>query len=96
MDAPASQSLAEALQRRGIALPEDQLACIDRYRALLWDWNSKLNLTRHTTLTRLSVGMSWTAWSWPGCWHPRRKSWTWAAAAACQESCWRYCATIWT
>jgi len=26
----------------------DQLAQIDRYCALLWDWNSKLNLTRHT------------------------------------------------
>jgi 16S rRNA (guanine527-N7)-methyltransferase len=49
MDASASQSLEEALQRRGITLESDQLAQIDRYRALLWDWNNKLNLTRHTT-----------------------------------------------
>ncbi len=48
MDPPASQSLEEALQRRGITLERDQLARIDRYCALLWDWNSKLNLTRHT------------------------------------------------
>ena len=30
-------------------MERDQLARIDRYCALLWDWNSKLNLTRHTT-----------------------------------------------
>ena len=29
-------------------MEHDQLAQIDRYCALLWDWNSKLNLTRHT------------------------------------------------
>ncbi len=51
MDSPApdaSQTLAEALQRRNIRLPDDQIARMDRYCALLWDWNSKLNLTRHT------------------------------------------------
>ena len=29
-------------------MEHDQVAQIDRYCALLWDWNSKLNLTRHT------------------------------------------------
>lgn len=48
MDPPASQSLEEALQRRGITLSDDQLARVGHYCALLWDWNSKLNLTRHT------------------------------------------------
>ncbi len=44
----ASRSLAEALQRRGIDLPAEQVARIERYCGLLWDWNQKLNLTRHT------------------------------------------------
>jgi 16S rRNA (guanine527-N7)-methyltransferase len=43
-----SPSLEEALQRRGITLSDHQVAQIARYCALLWDWNSKLNLTRHT------------------------------------------------
>lgn len=49
MESSASPSLEEALQRRGITLEPDQLERIDAYRRLLWDWNSKLNLTRHTT-----------------------------------------------
>jgi len=46
--APPAQSLEEALRRRNIALPAEQAALLDHYRALLWDWNAKLNLTRHT------------------------------------------------
>ncbi len=49
MDPTTSQSLQEALQRRAIELPGEQVAQIDRFRELLWDWNTKLNLTRHTT-----------------------------------------------
>lgn len=41
-------SLAAALDAHAIALPDDQRAKLDAYRALLWDWNEKLNLTRHT------------------------------------------------
>jgi 16S rRNA (guanine527-N7)-methyltransferase len=41
-------SLAEALAAHAIALPPEQLARLDAYRALLWEWNAKLNLTRHT------------------------------------------------
>jgi 16S rRNA (guanine527-N7)-methyltransferase len=44
----ASQCLAEALQRHGLDLPAEQVARIERYCGLLWDWNRKLNLTRHT------------------------------------------------
>ena len=29
-------------------LSEAQAAHVDRYRALLWEWNEKMNLTRHT------------------------------------------------
>jgi 16S rRNA (guanine527-N7)-methyltransferase len=42
-------SLPAALARHGLTLPELQVARLDRYCRLLWDWNQKLNLTRHTT-----------------------------------------------
>lgn len=41
-------TLAAALERHGIELPEDQIAELERYCAALWEWNEKLNLTRHT------------------------------------------------
>jgi 16S rRNA (guanine527-N7)-methyltransferase len=40
--------LADALARHGLDLPEDQVALLDRYCRRLWEWNQKLNLTRHT------------------------------------------------
>jgi 16S rRNA (guanine527-N7)-methyltransferase len=40
-------SLAAALARHGFELPAEQVERLDRYCRLLWDWNSKLNLTRH-------------------------------------------------
>ncbi len=43
-----SESFEEALQRCGLDLPEQQFAQLDNYRELLWGWNKKLNLTRHT------------------------------------------------
>src|SRR5688572_12833325 len=42
-------SLAAALARRGVALAGEQRDLLDRYCRILWDWNEKLNLTRHTT-----------------------------------------------
>jgi 16S rRNA (guanine527-N7)-methyltransferase len=41
-------SLAEALAAHGIALPDDNIARLQQYCKLLWAWNEKLNLTRHT------------------------------------------------
>ena len=41
-------TLPAALARHGLALPEDQIAALDRYCRRLWDWNERLNLTRHT------------------------------------------------
>lgn len=48
MDQSCPTNLTAALERYGLALPEDQVAQLDRYCRLLWDWNTKLNLTRHT------------------------------------------------
>jgi 16S rRNA (guanine527-N7)-methyltransferase len=50
--APESDTLAAALARHNIALSPEQTVLLDRYRALLWQWNEKLNLTRHTTLEK--------------------------------------------
>jgi 16S rRNA (guanine527-N7)-methyltransferase len=46
---PDADTLAAALARSGIELAEDQIDRLDRYCHLLWEWNEKLNLTRHTT-----------------------------------------------
>jgi len=52
-DEPASgNTLAQVLDFYAIELPEDQIDLLDRYRQLLWSWNEKLNLTRHTTLDK--------------------------------------------
>jgi 16S rRNA (guanine527-N7)-methyltransferase len=47
-DGTVADSLAEALARHAIELPAAQVGRIDAYCKLLWDWNLKLNLTRHT------------------------------------------------
>ena len=45
-------SLAETLSAHQLDLPQEQIQTLDRYRALLWKWNERLNLTRHTTLEK--------------------------------------------
>lgn len=44
----AADTLVAALARHQITLPEAQIAALQRYLTLLWDWNEKINLTRHT------------------------------------------------
>jgi 16S rRNA (guanine527-N7)-methyltransferase len=45
---PADDNLTAALGRHEIELPAAQVALLERYCGLLWEWNTKLNLTRHT------------------------------------------------
>ena len=45
---PALDSLAAALARHGLSLPAEQVGLLENYCKLLWEWNEKLNLTRHT------------------------------------------------
>ena len=45
-------SLPHALERAGIDLPPEQVEQLDSYRKLLWAWNERMNLTRHTTLEK--------------------------------------------
>jgi 16S rRNA (guanine527-N7)-methyltransferase len=45
-------SLRESLQRYAIILPKPKVKLLDSYCRLLWDWNGRFNLTRHTTYDR--------------------------------------------
>lgn len=48
----ADDELIATLARFEIELPPEQLDAIENYCRLLWDWNTKLNLTRHTDFER--------------------------------------------
>ncbi len=45
---PPENTLAAALARHQIVLPASQTSRLEQYCALLWEWNTKINLTRHT------------------------------------------------
>lgn len=49
VDPYPNDTLAAALARHAIVLPAEQVAQLAGYCQLLWDWNEKINLTRHTT-----------------------------------------------
>lgn len=49
VDPYPNDTLPAALARHAIQLPADRVQLLDRYCQLLWDWNEKINLTRHTT-----------------------------------------------
>jgi len=44
----SDENLTDVMTQHGIQLPELQVRTLERYCALVWDWNTKLNLTRHT------------------------------------------------
>lgn len=45
-------SLAEALAAYHIELPAPQMERLEQYARMLWEWNEKINLTRHTTFDK--------------------------------------------
>ena len=49
---PQVEALGELLRAEGIELADEQVQRLDRYRRLLWSWNERMNLTRHTTLEK--------------------------------------------
>ncbi len=49
VEAQPSQCLQEAAERVGIDLPGETLVKLEEYCTALWEWNTKINLTRHTT-----------------------------------------------
>ena len=44
----SSDTLADALSRYDLELPPPQVARLEAYCRALWEWNAKINLTRHT------------------------------------------------
>ncbi len=40
--------LSQSLEKHGISLSAKKITLLARYSRLLWDWNEKINLTRHT------------------------------------------------
>ncbi len=52
MTETSSDTLAAALARHNLELPDEQVALLDRYCRALWHWNTKINLTRHTDYER--------------------------------------------
>ena len=45
-------ALRQLLAAEKIDLTDHQIELLDRYRRLLWSWNERMNLTRHTTLEK--------------------------------------------
>ena len=45
-------ALSEAVAKQGFACSETQIEQLDHYRRQLWDWNKKINLTRHLTIEK--------------------------------------------
>lgn len=49
---PQTDELKNLLAARQIEVTDEQIAQLDDYRRLLWSWNERMNLTRHTTLEK--------------------------------------------
>jgi len=47
-----TDELKSLLAAQQIDVSDQQLELLDRYRRLLWGWNERMNLTRHTTLEK--------------------------------------------
>ena len=45
---PASRTLQEAIERLELQVPAEHLPQLEAYCGALWEWNTKINLTRHT------------------------------------------------
>ncbi|HZZ26592.1 MAG TPA: 16S rRNA (guanine(527)-N(7))-methyltransferase RsmG [Pirellulales bacterium] len=52
---PHTDSLTAALVRHGLELPPEQISALERYAQRLWEWNGRLNLTRHMTFEKFVV-----------------------------------------
>lgn len=48
----SEKPLPELLSSIGLDLTYEQVDLLDRYRQLLWSWNERINLTRHTTMEK--------------------------------------------
>jgi 16S rRNA (guanine527-N7)-methyltransferase len=51
-DADLASAIDSESQRLGLAVPVDAMPLLAAYAAALWQWNTRLNLTRHTDVAR--------------------------------------------
>jgi 16S rRNA (guanine527-N7)-methyltransferase len=49
---PQVAELKEQLAAQKISVADEQIEKLDLYRRLLWSWNERMNLTRHTTMEK--------------------------------------------
>ena len=49
------ETLSDALARHRLSLSKSKARLLGEYCRLLWDWNTRLNLTRHTTFEKFVV-----------------------------------------
>jgi 16S rRNA (guanine527-N7)-methyltransferase len=49
---PQVTELKEQLATQRIPVADDEIEKLDLYRRLLWTWNERMNLTRHTTMEK--------------------------------------------
>lgn len=51
-DADLASAIASECQRLGLAVPAEAMPMLAAYASALWQWNTRLNLTRHTDVGR--------------------------------------------
>lgn len=51
-DADLASAIDSESQRLGLAVPVDAMPLLAAYASALWQWNTRLNLTRHTDVAR--------------------------------------------
>jgi 16S rRNA (guanine527-N7)-methyltransferase len=49
---PQVDELKEQLAAHQMSIADEQVELLDLYRRLLWSWNERMNLTRHTTMEK--------------------------------------------
>ncbi len=54
MERVVSGGLKETAQRYGVVLADETAATLESYCRLLWDWNAKINLTRHADFEKFA------------------------------------------
>ena len=69
----SDETLSAALARHQIELPAAQVALLQRYCELLWDWNAKINLTRHTDYEKFVARDLVDSLAFAQFWQPKEK-----------------------
>ena len=80
-----------ACRHRHRSSTPEQVEQLDHYRRLLWSWNERMNLTRHTTLEKFVGRDVVDSYQLSQLLEQASACSTWAPAAACRASCWRSC-----